>query len=91
MLKHLVGIEQEVWLQVGDLPKIPAIADEDLDRTDDEQTTAVHILRYELAREQVDALKGGAALAAGIDHDKCRVEIRPVDARIRQSLLADLD
>lgn len=91
MLKHLVGIEQAVWLQVGDLPKIRAIADEDLDRTDDEKTSAVHFLRFEISQEQADALKAGATLAAGIDHDKCRIEIRPVDERIRRSLLSDLD
>lgn len=91
MLKHLVGIEQKVWLQVGKLPKIGAFADEDLERTDDEKTSAVHFLRFELTREQKDALKDGAALAAGIDHENCMVEIRPVDERVRQALLADLD
>lgn len=91
MLKHLVGIEQDVWMQVGDLPKISPIADEDLDRTDDEKTSAVHFLRFELTQEQKQALKDGAPLAAGIDHENCTVEIRPVEERIRQALLADLD
>ncbi|MEQ9563783.1 MAG: DUF3501 family protein [Woeseiaceae bacterium] len=91
MLRHLVGIEQTVWLQVGKLPKIRAIADEDLERSDDDKTSAVHFLRFELSEEQKDALKSGAALAAGIDHGNCMVEIRPVDERVRKALLADLD
>lgn len=91
MLRHLVGIEQNVWLQVGKLPKIRAIADEDLERSDDDKTSAVHFLRFELSEEQKDALKSGAALAAGIDHGNCMVEIRPVDERVRKALLADLD
>jgi hypothetical protein len=50
MLQHLVGIEQKVWLQVGDLPPVHAIADEDLDRSDEKKTSAVHFLRFELTQ-----------------------------------------
>ena len=91
MLARLVGIEDAVWLQVGDLPRITPIADEDLERDDDTKTSAVHFLRFELNDDQVQALKGGAQLAAGIDHDICKVEIRPVAENIRHSLLGDLD
>ncbi len=91
MLSRLIGIEEKVWLQVADLDKIRAIADEDLERADEEKTSAVHFLRFELSPEQIDALKGGAGLAAGIDHENCQVEIRPVAANIRQSLVGDLD
>jgi hypothetical protein len=91
MLSRLIGIEEKVWLQVADLDKIWPIADEDLERTDAEKTSAVHFLRFELSPEQIDALKGGAELAAGIDHENCQVEIRPVAENIRQSLLGDLE
>ncbi|MGI9260901.1 MAG: DUF3501 family protein, partial [Woeseiaceae bacterium] len=91
MLGRLIGIEENVWLQVGDLPLIRPIADEDLERSDDEKTSAVHFLRFELSPEQVAALKKGAAMAAGIDHDVCQVEIRPIAENIRSSLINDLD
>jgi hypothetical protein len=91
MLKQLIGIEDRVWLQVGDLARIAPIADEDLERDDEEKTSAVHFLRFELKAEQVQALKDGASLAAGIDHENYQVEIRPVADNIRQSLLEDLD
>ena len=91
MLARLVGIEDAVWLQVGDLPRIKPIADEDLERDDETKTSAVHFLRFELNDDQVQALKGGAQLAAGIDHDIYQVEIRPVAENIRHSLLGDLD
>lgn len=91
MLKHLRGIEDSVWIQVDDLPKIRAIADEDLDRSDDEKTSAVHFMRFEFNEQQKQALKNGARLAAGIDHKNCAVEIRPVAENIRLSLLKDLD
>lgn len=91
MLSRLIDIERKVWMQVAELGKIWPIADEDMVRTDQEKTSAVHFLRFELSAEQIDALKDGASLAAGIDHDNCRVEIRPVADNIRQSLLGDLD
>ena len=91
MLTRLVGIENKVWLQVGDLELIRPIADEDLERSDDEKTSAVHFLRFELSPEQVQALKDDAPLAAGIDHDIYQVEIRPVAENIRFALLQDLD
>lgn len=91
MLTRLIGVENKIWLQVGDLPKILPIADEDLERSDDEKTSAVHFLRFELTEEQVQQLKDGAELAAGIDHDVYQVEIRPVAENIRLSLLNDLD
>ena len=91
MLSRMIGIEEKVWLQIGNLDRIWPIADEDLERTDEEKTSAVHFLRFELSPEQIDALKGGADLAAGIDNDSCQVEIRPVAENIRQSLVGDLD
>jgi hypothetical protein len=91
MLSRLIGIEEKAWLQVAGLDKIRAIADEDLERVDEEKTSAVHFLRFELSPQQIDALKGGAELAAGIDHENCQVEIRPVEENICQSLVGDLD
>jgi len=91
MLQQLVGIEDHVWMQVDDMEIVRPISDEDLDRSNEDKTSAVHFMRFELPAEHITALKGGAALAAGIDHRNCRVEIRPVAENIRQSLLADLD
>lgn len=90
-LAELVGIENDVWLQVGDLPRITPIADEDLARADEDKTSAVHFLRFELTRGEIDALKQGASLAAGIDHDAYAAEVAPVPDDVRRSLLADLD
>jgi hypothetical protein len=91
MLTQLRGIENRVYVQVADFDRVYAIADEDLERSDDEKTSAVHFLRFEMPAEQVAALKGGAPLVAGIDHDNYRVEVSPVADNIRQSLIADFD
>jgi len=90
MLQQLVGIENQVWMQVGDLDLIRPIADEDLERSDADKTSAVHFLRFELSAEQVSALQSGAGLAAGLDHENYQVDVRPVADNIRQSLLDDL-
>jgi len=91
MLTQLVGIEDKVYVQVGDLERSYAIADEDLERADETKTSAVHFLRFELAPDMVAALKDGTQLTAGIDHDSYQVEISPIPENIRLSLLGDLD
>lgn len=91
MLRRLIDIENKVWMQVGDLEKIWPIADEDMDRTNADKTSAVHFMRFELNSEQMAALKDGAELAAGIDHENYQVEVRPVAENIRASLIDDLD
>jgi len=91
MLRQLLGIENRVYAQVEGFEPVFAIADEDLERADDEKTSAVHFLRFELASDQRAALKSGAGIVAGIDHPNCQVEISPLPENIRLSLLADLD
>jgi len=91
MLTQLRGIENRVYVQVADFDRVFAIADEDLERSDDEKTSAVHFMRFEFPPEQVSALKGGASLVAGIDHENYRVEVSPVAENIRDALVADFD
>lgn len=91
MLSRLVGIENKVWLQIDDFEKIRPIADEDLERSDENKTSAVHFLRFELDPVQIAALKSGASLSAGIDHENYQVEVSPVAENVRKSLIADLD
>ncbi len=46
-LARLKGIEDRCWVQVAGHPRVFAIADEDLERENDEKTSAVHFLRFE--------------------------------------------
>lgn len=91
MLQQLIGVEDRVYMQVEGFDRVFAIADEDLERSDDKKTSAVHFLRFELEAEQVDALGSGAAIAAGIEHESYTVEISPLPENVRNSLLGDLD
>ena len=91
MLGRLVGIEDRVFVRVAEFDPVFAIADEDLERADETKTSAVHFLRFELPAEQVAALRAGAQLGAGIDHENYRVDIADVGPAIRDALIADLD
>jgi len=90
-LELLKGVESRCWVEVTGRARVFAIADEDLPRENEEKTSAVHFLRFELDAAMVGALRAGAALAAGIDHESYRHTVEPVPPAVRASLLADLD
>ena len=90
-LARLRGIEGRCWVQVAGHARVAAIADEDLPRENEEKTSAVHFLRFELDPAMIGSLRAGAALGAGIDHEHYRHCADPVPAAVRTALLADLD
>jgi hypothetical protein len=90
-LSRLKGIEDRVWVQVEGCARVYAIADEDLERENEEKTSAVHFLRFELSDEMIKALKYGVALSVGVDHPNYQAEIAAVAAGVRASLVRDLD
>lgn len=90
-LLKLKGIEDRVWIQVEGCVRVHAIADEDLERENEEKTSAVHFLRFELSDELARALKYGVGLALGVDHPNYQAEVSSVAASVRASLTQDLD
>jgi hypothetical protein len=88
-LSRLKGIERAVYLQVGHLPKIFAIADEDLERENESKTSAVHFLRFEFEPAAVAALREGASLAAGVEHAQYPGRIDALPPEVTASLLRD--
>jgi hypothetical protein len=90
-LMQLRGVESRCWVHVAGCEKVFAVADEDLPRENDEKTSAVHFLRFELTAPMVSALKNHAALGAGCDHEHYRHTVEPVAERIRASLLGDFN
>ncbi len=89
-LARLVRIEDLVWMQVGENDKIWAIADEDLDRSTDEKTSAVHFMRFEISDAMAAELKAGAGWQIGVQHQLYTYAV-DVEGSTRESLLADLD
>jgi uncharacterized protein DUF3501 len=88
-LAKMKGIEDRTWVQVSGHDRVYAIADEDLERENDEKTSSVHFLRFELTPPMIAALRKGADLAVGIDHDHYRHSVPAVSAATRQALVAD--
>jgi hypothetical protein len=89
MLGALKGIERQVWVQVGDLPRIHAIADEDLERENEEKTSSVHFLRFELDPGAREALRKGAVVKVGVDHPQYSASTG-LSAAQRSALAGDL-
>ena len=90
-LARLVGIENLVWVCTSSEPKVWAIADEDLERTTEEKTSAVHFLRFELLASFVASVKSGSEISVGIDHEYYRFSVDSLPAEARNSLVLDLD
>ena len=89
-LAKMIGIENTVWMQVNGFEKIPAIANEDLERSNDEKTSSVHFMRFELAPEMVQAVKAGADVYTGCDHAYYTVPATRLGPDIRNALAEDL-
>ena len=89
-LAQLKGVEDRCWMQVAALERVFAIADEDLERENDEKTSSVHFLRFELTPGMVQAARTGAQISLGIDHDHYRHAVRPLPETARAALAADL-
>ncbi len=88
-LEKLMGVEDRCWIRVSEMESVFAIADEDMKRANDEKTSAVHFLRFELTPSMVEAMKNGASLTIGVDHDNYRHVLGPLPAPIRDSLSLD--
>jgi Protein of unknown function (DUF3501) len=88
-LAKLKGVEDRCWVQVKGHERVFAIADEDLERENEEKTSSVHFLRFELTQPMIATLKGGAELSIGVDHDHYQHALTPVSAATRQTLVAD--
>jgi hypothetical protein len=89
-LEKMVNIEDLVWMQVGGLDKVWSIADEDLERSNDTKTSAVHFLRFEISDAMAQELKAGANWQIGVQHAVYTYDML-VEGDTRASLLADLD
>ncbi len=90
MLARLKGIEDRAWVQVEGCERVYAVADEDLERENDEKTSSVHFLRFDLSDEMRKALKYGVGIAVGVDHPEYRASVEPLPPEVRASLVSDL-
>ena len=90
MLAQLKGVENRAWVRIGGDERIYAIADEDLERENEEKTSSVHFLRFELGPTASARLREGASLAMGVDHPAYQAALDPVPPETRAALTRDL-
>jgi hypothetical protein len=88
-LAALKGVEHRIWVRAGQLERVWAVADEDLERENEEKTSSVHFLRFELDEPAAQALKGGASLSIGVDHHEYIASVALPPA-MRDALVKDL-
>ena len=88
-LATMGGIEDTVWVQVGNGTKAYAIANEDMERTRDSKAAAVHFMRFELSAEDLQSVRDGADVHMGLDHPSIANTVT-LSAEVRQALCADL-
>lgn len=90
-LAKLIGIEDRVFVQVEGQDRVYAIADEDLERENEEKTSTVHFVRFELTPAMKNALKSGAQMMIGCDHPNYPAHLEELPQETLASLLQDLD
>jgi hypothetical protein len=84
-LARLIGVEDRLFVEVEGHSRVYAIADEDLERENDEKTSAVHFVRFEFTPVMCAAVKAGAAVKLGCDHTNY-----PAHTQIAPETLASL-
>ncbi|MBX3641691.1 MAG: DUF3501 family protein [Rubrivivax sp.] len=88
-LARLIGVEDRLFVEVEGHPRVYAIADEDLDRENDEKTSAVHFARFEFTPAMRQAVRAGAAVRLGCDHRHYPAHVA-IPAETLASLAGDL-
>jgi len=89
-LIELKGIERRTYVQVAAHPRSYAIADEDMPRENEEKTSAIHFLRFELDQNMAASVKAGEPIAVGIDHPAYDFRVDEIAPETQGSLIKDL-
>ena len=89
-LANMTGIEHQVWTQVNGFEKNFGNANDDLERTNEKKTAAVHFLRFEFTDEEINAMKNGEHIELGIDHKFLCYAVQLIGPE-RTSLIQDFD
>jgi len=90
-LGKLMGVEHKIFVEVEGQPRVYAIANEDLERSTDTKTSAVHFLRFELPAAAKKSLQAGAQLMVGCDHPEYPMHVEALPDAVMASLVQDLN
>ena len=90
MLNRLNGIENNIYLQIDDIDKIFAVSDEDLERTKDGKTSAVHFLRFQLDKSIVEKFKSSNNILLGVEHENYTYNMK-INNEVKNALVSDFE
>ncbi|TFH75394.1 DUF3501 family protein [Gammaproteobacteria bacterium LSUCC0112] len=90
-LKRLINLEHQVFIQIEGFDPVAPVADEDLERSTDDKTSAVHFMRYEFTSEMIAAAKQGAPWSVFSKHPAYQHRVEPLPENIRSSLCRDFN
>jgi len=90
-LAELKGIENTLHIEVEGFDPVYAIVNEDMERSTDDKTSAVHFARFEFTMEMIETMKSGARIIAGVRHDAYPEGPAQITGAVRESLVADFD
>lgn len=90
-LRKLLGIENQVFIRIGDLDPVAPICNEDLERSTEDKTSSVHFMRFEFTDEMIAAARNGEPWAIYCEHPAYQHRADPVPDNIARSLTQDFD
>jgi hypothetical protein len=87
-LEKLVGVEHKVYMRVDGHNPVFAIADEDMERSTESKTSAVHFMRFEFTPQMIEDVRAGKKFIVGVDHDEYQSSVE-VTGTLREQLTKD--
>ena len=89
-LSRLKDIENRVYIQIQGHNPIFATADTDMERSNEDKTSAVHFIEFDLTKNMIRNIKEGKKFIIGIDHDYYEYSTN-IEGQLRNSLSKDFN
>ncbi len=89
-LSQFSGIENKVWLQVGENDRIFASAQKTVETHTEKKTSSNYFLCFEFTNLMIKDLQSGATLFAGVEHPNYNVRTQEIPRTVSNSLTRDL-
>ena len=89
-LSQFSGIENKVWLQVGENDRIFASSQKNLETHTEKKTSSNYFLCFEFTNLMIKDLQSGATLFAGVEHPNYNVRTQEIPRTVSDFLAQDL-
>jgi len=89
-LSQFSGIENKVWLQVGENDRIFASSQKSIETHTAKKTSSNYFLFFEFTNLMIKDLQSGATLFAGVEHPNYNVRTQEIPRTVSDLLAQDL-